>query len=79
MFTAYPFAKDKILNMQDVDQMVENLLRVYPNDNIEIQPSVINSYSDLNLLHVPAFLFRSPRVLTTLALRLTAGSSIMAA
>lgn len=55
MFTAYPFAKDKILNMQDVDQMVENLLRVYPNDNIEIQPSVINSYSDLNLLHVPAF------------------------
>lgn len=55
LFTAYPFAKDKILNMQDIDQMVENLLRVYPKDNIDIQPSIVNSYSDLNLLHEPEF------------------------
>ncbi|MCU6170584.1 ShlB/FhaC/HecB family hemolysin secretion/activation protein [Enterobacter bugandensis] len=55
LFTAYPFAKDKVLNMQDIDQMVENLLRVSSKDNIEIQPSVLNSYSDLNLLHEPEF------------------------
>lgn len=55
LFTAYPFSKNKILNMQDIDQMVENLLRVSSKDNIEIQPSVLNSYSDLNLLHEPEF------------------------
>ncbi|HBL4690204.1 ShlB/FhaC/HecB family hemolysin secretion/activation protein [Citrobacter sedlakii] len=55
LFTAYPFAKGKVLNMQDIDQSVENLLRVSDADNIHVQPSVINGYSDLNLLHQPSF------------------------
>ncbi|HBU6132944.1 ShlB/FhaC/HecB family hemolysin secretion/activation protein [Enterobacter sp. 168J2] len=55
LFTAYPFAKDNLLNMQDIDQMVENLLRVSSKDNIEVQPSVLNGYSDLNLLHEAEF------------------------
>jgi hemolysin activation/secretion protein len=55
LFTAYPFAKDKILNMQDVDQMAENLMRVSERDNISVEPSIINGYSDLNLIHQPHF------------------------
>ncbi|WP_296240308.1 ShlB/FhaC/HecB family hemolysin secretion/activation protein [uncultured Enterobacter sp.] len=55
LFTAYPFAKGNVLNMQDIDQMVENLLRVSSRDNVEVQPSVLNSYSDLNLLHEAEF------------------------
>lgn len=55
LFTAYPFAKDKILNMQDIDQMVENLMRVSERDNISVEPSIINGYSDLNLIHQPSF------------------------
>lgn len=55
LFAAYPFAKDNVLNMQDIDQMVENLLRVSSKDNIDVQPSILNSYSDLNLQHTPEF------------------------
>jgi len=54
LFTAYPFAKGKVLNMQDIDQSVDNLLRVSSADNIQVEPSVINGFSDLNLLHSPS-------------------------
>lgn len=55
LFSAYPFAKGKVLNMQDIDQTVENLLRVSSADNISVEPSVINGYSDLNLLKQSTF------------------------
>lgn len=55
LFTAYPFAQGKVLNMEDIDQAVENLMRVGGNDNIQVVPSIINSSSDLNLLEQPAF------------------------
>lgn len=55
LFSAYPFAQGKILNMQDIDQSVENLLRVSDSDNIQVEPSVIESTSDLNLISTPEF------------------------
>lgn len=55
LFTAYPFATGNILNMQDIDQAVENLMRVSGQDNIQVTPSVINSRSDLNLIAQPFF------------------------
>jgi len=55
LFAAYPFSKDNVLNMQDIDQAVENLLRVSGQDNLQVQPSVLDGYSDLNLLHQPSF------------------------
>lgn len=41
--------------MQDIDQAVENLLRVSDNDNIQVEPTSRAGYSDLNLLHTPSF------------------------
>ncbi|WP_417641834.1 ShlB/FhaC/HecB family hemolysin secretion/activation protein [Enterobacter kobei] len=55
LFTAYPFSQGNILNMQDVDQAVENLLRVSSEDSIQVEPSVMNGYSDLNLIVQPSF------------------------
>lgn len=57
LFSAYPFAQSKILNMQDIDQAVENLLRVSHSDNIQVEPSVLDGASDLNLLTQPLFPF----------------------
>ncbi|KNC12043.1 hemolysin activation protein [Klebsiella sp. RIT-PI-d] len=55
LFTAYPFAKGNVLNMQDIDQAVENLMRVSGRDNIQLIPSVVNASSDLNLITQPVF------------------------
>lgn len=55
LFSAFPFAKGKVLNMQDVDQAVENLMRVSPDDKLLIQPSDINAMSNLNLNTTPSF------------------------
>lgn len=55
LFSAFPFAKGKVLNMQDVDQAVENLMRVSSGDNLQIKPSINDAQSDLNLILNPSF------------------------
>jgi len=49
LFSAIPFAKNKVLNMSDVDQGLDNLLRVSPTDKLVIVPSKENGYSTLDL------------------------------
>lgn len=55
LFAAYPFAKGKVLNMEDIDQAIENLVRVSSRDTIHVEPSVVNASSNLNLLTQPEF------------------------
>jgi len=55
LFSAFPFAKGKVLNMQDVDQAVENLMRVSGEDNLQIKPSKLDAMSNLNLIVKPSF------------------------
>lgn len=49
LFSAIPFAKDKVLKMSDVDQGLDNLLRVSPTDKLVVVPSSQNGYSTLDL------------------------------
>ena len=47
-FSAMPFANEKRLNIQDIDQALDNLLRVAPYDQLEIQPTERSGYSLIN-------------------------------
>lgn len=48
LFSALPFAEGKRLNMMDIDQALDNLLRVAPYDKLSIQPATENGYSLIN-------------------------------
>jgi hemolysin activation/secretion protein len=50
LFSAIPFAKDKVLDMSDVDQGLDNLLRVSGSDKLNIVPSDKYGYSKLDLI-----------------------------
>ncbi|MGE4759926.1 ShlB/FhaC/HecB family hemolysin secretion/activation protein [Yersinia enterocolitica] len=49
LFSAIPFAKDKKLNISDIDQGLDNLLRISKTDRLEIIPSDETSYSIIDL------------------------------
>lgn len=49
LFSAIPFAKNDVLNMSDVDQGLDNLLRVSGGSKLIIVPSDKNGYSTLDL------------------------------
>lgn len=55
LFSAFPFAQGKVLNMQDIDQAVENLMRVANQDSLQIKPSETDASSNLNLVTQPSF------------------------
>ncbi|WP_380184117.1 ShlB/FhaC/HecB family hemolysin secretion/activation protein [Kalamiella sp. sgz302252] len=48
MFSAMPFAKDKRLNIKDIDQGLDNLLRVSSTDKLLIEPDSQHGYSIIN-------------------------------
>lgn len=48
IYDAFPFFKDKILNVSDIDQALDNLLRVSYGTKISITPDVNEGYSNLN-------------------------------
>lgn len=45
MFSAMPFTRGKVLTMSDIDQGLDNLLRVSSNDKLEIVPSEKDGHS----------------------------------
>lgn len=49
LFSAMPFAEGKPLNLQDIDQGLDNLLRVSRNDKLSIVPNEKMGYSTINL------------------------------
>lgn len=48
MFSALPFAREKKLNMSDIDQGIDNLLRVSSSDQLLIEPDDRHGYSLIN-------------------------------
>lgn len=48
LFSAMPFTKEKILNMRDIDQGLDNLLRVSPSDRLLIEADKKHGYSLIN-------------------------------
>ena len=48
IYDAFPFYKDKILNVSDIDQALDNLLRVSYGTRIKIIPDENDGYSNLN-------------------------------
>jgi len=48
IYDAFPFYKDKILNVSDIDQALDNLLRVSYGTKIQIIPDENEGYSNLN-------------------------------
>ena len=48
MYDAFPFYKDKVLNVSDIDQALDNLLRVSYGTRIKIIPDENEGYSNLN-------------------------------
>lgn len=49
LFSAMPFAKNKKLNMQDVDQGIDNLMRVSQGDKLVVVPAQEAGYSVIDL------------------------------
>ncbi|WP_265101145.1 POTRA domain-containing protein, partial [Yersinia proxima] len=49
LFSAMPFSQGKKLNISDIDQGLDNLLRVSKTARLEIIPSEESSYSVLDL------------------------------
>lgn len=47
-FSAIPFSHEKRLTIMDIDQGLDNLLHVAPNDRLSIQPAEKNGYSFIN-------------------------------
>nr|WP_315592514.1 ShlB/FhaC/HecB family hemolysin secretion/activation protein [uncultured Cupriavidus sp.] len=50
LFSAMPFARGKVLNMRDVDQAVENLMKAGGNDIVRIVPDVEAGTSTLDVV-----------------------------
>ncbi|MCZ4058968.1 POTRA domain-containing protein [Pantoea sp. LMR881] len=50
LFSAMPFSTEKPINIQDVDQALDNLLRVSPKDGLKITPTVKDGYSNIDLI-----------------------------
>lgn len=48
LFSAMPFAKGRALNISDIDQALDNLLRVSPEDSLKIVPTEESGYSLIN-------------------------------
>lgn len=48
MFSAMPFAKENVLNMSDIDQGLDNILRVSSSDRLLIEPDDKYGYSRIN-------------------------------
>jgi len=57
LFSAMPFASGKVLNMSDVDQGLDNLLRVSNSDKLIIVPSDKNGYSKIDLQNTDVHMF----------------------
>lgn len=48
IYDAFPFYQDKVLNVSDIDQALDNLLRISYRAKIKIIPDDIEGYSNLN-------------------------------
>lgn len=48
LFSAMPFATGRRLTISDIDQGLDNLLRVSPGDNLQIMPTETSGYSLIN-------------------------------
>lgn len=45
LFSAMPFSTGNALNISDIDQGLDNLMRVSPDDKLQIQPTDVSGYS----------------------------------
>jgi len=55
LFSAMPFAKNKLLTISDIDQALDNLMRVSPLDRLQIMPTDQTGMSNIN--HISRSIF----------------------